>query len=138
MEESELEKAINYDTLNQLISIHKDDPMMTEVITDALESFEKYHQAIYRLEIRRKLYACGAMDAETYRSVIPEMDDMRTKCHNNVLAQVNLLNRLAQGDGLAPFYDGEISEEKPIRTWVADAILEFVRQTIDDRVTAGR
>ena len=55
-----------------------------------------------------------------------------------MLSGVNLLNRLAKQNNLPPFYDGEVSEEKPIRTWVADAVLEYVRQVIDDRVTGGR
>jgi len=133
-----MENKINTDTLNALISIHKDDAEMLEIITGALESFEKYHQAIYKLEIRRRLYAQGAMSAETYRVLIPDLDSVRTRNHNALLSEVNLLNRLAAQHGLPPFYDGPVSEERPIRTHVADAVLFFVRQVIEDRVTGGR
>ena len=129
---------VNAETLNRLISIYKDDSEMIEVINDALDSFEKYHQAIYKLEIKRKLYACGAMSAEAYREMIPALDGVRTNHHNALLSEVGLLNRLATQNGLPLFYDGEVSEERPVRTWVADAVLEYVRQVIVDRVTGGR
>ena len=133
-----MNEKVNNDTLNRLISIHRDDPDTIEIITDALDSFEKYHEAIYKLEIKRKLYGNGAMNAETYREVIPDLDSVRTNCHNALLAEVNLLNRLSVQAGLPLFYDGEVSGDRPIRTWVADAILEFVNQMILDRVTGGR
>ena len=129
---------ININTLNTLIALHRDDPDTIEIISDALESFEKYHQAIYSLEIRRKLYAQGAISSETYREVVPELDGIRTRRHNVLLSEVNMLNRLAEQAGLPPVYPGEVSEERPIRTWVADAVLDYVRQVIDDRVTGGR
>lgn len=136
--DNEMNEEINTETLKQLIAIHRDDPEMTEIITEALESFEKYHQAIYSLEIRRALYAQGAISSETYREVVPELDGIRTRRHNVLLSEVNMLNRLAEQAGLPPFYPGEVSEERPIRTWVADAVLDYVRQVIDDRVTGGR
>ena len=84
------------------------------------------------------MFARGAMSSEAYRSMIPELDSVRSKNHNAMLSEVNLLNRLARQNNLPLFYDGEVSEEKPIRTWVADAVLEYVQQVIDDRVTGGR
>ena len=130
--------SVHAETVDLLISVYHDDPEMIGIITDALESFEKYHQAIYTLEIRRKLFARGAMSSEAYREAVSELDNVRTKRHNNVLSEVSLLNRLAKENGLPLFYDGEVSTDRPIRTWVADAVLEYVRQIIVDRVTGGR
>lgn len=135
---SQTNATVHPETIDRLMSVYQDDSEMLEVIEDALESFEKYHQSIYTLEIKRKMFARGAMTSETYRSLIPELDSVRTRNHNKMLSGVNLLNRLAKQNNLPPFYDGEVSEEKPIRTWVADAVLEYVRQVIDDRVTGGR
>ena len=132
-----MQNRINTDTLNQLIVRYRDDAEMLKLITDALENFEKYHQAIYRLEVQRRLYAQGAMSAETYRELIPDLDSVRTRNHNALLSDVKLLNRLAEQDGLLPFCEGTVSEEHPFRTWVADAVLAFVRQVIEDRVTGG-
>ncbi len=135
---SQISTAIHPETIDRLMSIYQDDGEMLGVIVDALDSLEKYHQSIYKLEIRRKMFARGAMSSEAYRSMIPELDSVRSKNHNAMLSEVNLLNRLARQNNLPLFYDGEVSEEKPIRTWVADAVLEYVRQVIVDRVTGGR
>ena len=116
------------------MTIHADDRDMISLIVDGLESFERYHQAIYALEIQRKLYACGAMDSETYRDAIPHLDQVRTSAHNVVIMNVQILNRIAAQSNLEPFYDGVVSEERPYRTMLADAILEFVREIIDNRV----
>lgn len=130
-----LNPRVRSETIDRLISLYKDDSEMIEVIADALDAFEKYHQAIYSLEVKRKLFANGAMSSDVYRDTIPQLDSVRSKNHNTLLAEVNVLNRLAEHNKLPLFYDGEVSEIKPIRTWVADAILEYIRQVIVDRVT---
>ena len=126
---------VNRSTLTALISAYAADGDMTGVIVDALESFEKYHQAIYTLEIQRELYLRGAMDSDTYRERIPQLDQVRTSRHNAVISNVRLLNRLAEQNGLEPFYGGVVSEEHPYRTQLADAVLLFVREIIAERVT---
>ena len=125
---------VNTNTLRALIAKHADDGEMTGVILEALESFENYHQAIYRLELKRELYLHGAMDQETYREEIPYLDGIRTTKHNAVISNVKLLNRLAEQEGFEPFYAGVVSEERPYRTELADAVLQFVSETIDNRV----
>ncbi len=133
-----MENKVNPATLNTLISLYRDDAEMLEFIMNALENFESYHQAIYKLELQRKLYAQGAMSADTYRVLIPELDSLRTKKHNVLLSDVKMLNNLAAQHSLPLFYDGDVSEDRPVRTWVADAVLAFIRQVIEDRVTGGR
>ena len=125
---------VNADTLKTLIANRADDGEMTGIILEALESFESYHQAIYTLELKRELYLRGAMDQETYREEIQYRDGIRTTRHNAVISNVKLLNRLAEQDGLEPFYAGIVSEERPYRTELADAVLQFVEEIIDNRV----
>ena len=125
----------NSETVKSLLSIYAGDGEMIEIILDALDSFEKYHQAIYTLELRRELHIRGAMDDETYREEIPHLDQIRSTRHNAVISSVKMLNRMAEQNGLRPFYDGIVSEERPYRTQVADSILLFVREIIENRVT---
>ena len=125
---------VNRETLKALIAKHSDDSELTGIILEALESFESYHGAIYTLELKRELYLRGAMDRETYREEIPYLDGIRTSKHNAVISNVKLLNRLAEQDGLEPFYAGIVSEERPYRTELADAVLLFVCETIENRV----
>lgn len=124
---------INYETLKQLLSHFRNDNEMIDAIKDALESFEQYHAAIFALEIKKKLYSTGAIDSDAYREEIPVLDKTRTVHHNAVLTQVSILNRMAQIAGLSPFYDGIVSEDRPYRREVANAVLDFVEQVIQNR-----
>jgi len=125
---------VNNDTLNRMIKFFQDDAETIEMIVKALETFEQYHQAIYTLEITRRLYSCKAIDSDEYRDQTTLKDRTRNVTHNALLGQVNFLNRLAEEAGVPPFYDGIVSEERPYRREVANAVLEFVRQVIIDRV----
>ncbi len=125
---------VNIDTLERMIRHFKDDSEDLSDIRRILDTFEAYHQAIYQLEITRRLFANGAMDGEDYREKFGSQDATRTRNHNALLVGVNILNRMAREAGLAPFYDGEVSQEQPIRRQVADAILEFVNQVMLERI----
>ena len=125
---------VNSETVKSLISLHAGESDLIEIILEAQNSFEKYHQAIYDLEIRRDLHVRGAMDTEAYRELIPQLDEIRSQRHNAVINNVRILNRLAEQDGLKPFYEGTVSEERPYRTQLADAVLLYVREIIESRV----
>jgi len=126
--------SVNVETLNGIIKYCMDDKDDIEMVVKALETFEDYHYAIYRLEITRRLFSCNAIDSDTYRSETVDRDRTRTVNHNALLGQVNFLNRLAEEAGLQPFYDGIVSEERPYRREVANAVLEFVREVIVKRI----
>lgn len=124
---------INNDTLDGLIRFFRDDKDDLDMIIRAMEIFEDYHQAVYRLEITRRLFSCDAIDSETYRYETVTRDKSRTVNHNAVIAQVNLLNRMAQEAGLPLVYDGVVSEERPYRRELANAVLEFIQEVIANR-----
>ncbi|MBR2571515.1 MAG: DUF3232 domain-containing protein [Clostridia bacterium] len=125
--------GFNGSLIPRLIAAFHDDRDTVETIENALMSFEHYHAAIYELEIKRLQYSGKAMEADVYRELIPQLDRTRTRLHNALLTQVSLLNRIAAEAGLPPVYDGIISEDRPYRREVANAVLEYVRQIIDGR-----
>ena len=124
---------VNAETLHKLFAAFRDDQETLEAIEAALMVFENYHRAIYELEIKRRLYSGGGMDANAYRELISRLDKTRTIHHNSVLTQVNLLNRIAAEVNLPPFYDGIVSKERPYRREVANAVLDYVRKIIEER-----
>ena len=126
--------TINRETLNSLIRHFKDDKDDLDMIVKTLEAFEDYHRAIYQLEITRRLSSCDAIDPDTYRTETENRDRTRTIHHNSVIAQVGMLNRMAEEANLPPFYDGVVSEERPYRRELADAVLAFVREVMINRV----
>ena len=123
----------NGETIKSLIIAFRDDMEMMELLEDALRSFQEYHAAIYVLELKKQLYAGGGMEAEAYRAMVTELDRARTSHHNAVLVQVNVLNRMAKSQNLPLFYDGVVSEERPYRREVANAVLEYVERVIVNR-----
>ena len=123
---------LNRQSLDRLIENNKNDADLLEAIQDALKSFEDYHIAIYSMETRRKLLI-GTVEATSFQSEMMTMDQRRTNCHNAVLANISMLNRMAEMNGLPPVYDGTISREQPYRRQVADAVLGYVREIILER-----
>ena len=124
---------VNTETIQKLFVAFRDDQETLETIESALMTFEGYHRAIYELEVKRRLYSDGAMEGEAYREMITRLDKTRTINHNALLTQVNILNRIAAEVNLPPFYEGVVSEERPYRREVANAVLDYVHQVILNR-----
>ena len=124
---------INHEALKQLIANPNNDSFSIELIDDCLKSFEKYHAAVYELEITRRFFA-DTMDAEEYRKTIQSLDRTRTVNHNSLISNVGMLNRMAANYGLPLVYDGVVSEERPYRRELADAVFEYVEQIIQTRM----
>ena len=110
---------MNRKALEDLIQVCKSDSELLEIIEDALRSFEEYHTAIYSMEIRKRLLS-GTVEVQPSR-------------HNAVIANISVLNRLAEQSGLPPVYDGVISRDQPYRRQIADAVLNYVRDIILER-----
>ena len=125
---------VNVETLQKLFIAFRDDQEILEEIESALMTFESYHRAIYELEIKRRLYSGGAVEGDAYREMLTRLDKTRTINHNALLSQVNILNRIAAEGNLPPFYDGTVSEERPFRREVANAVLDYVRRIIVERI----
>lgn len=124
--------TINRQALDRLIENSKEDAELLEAVEDALKSFEDYHTAIYSMETRKKILR-GTVEAQRYQEEITGMDRKRTDCHNAVLANVSMLNRMAAMMNLPPVYDGTISREYPYRRQAADAVLQYVQEIILER-----
>ena len=125
----------NCETLNKLISLYQinGDDYGLDLICDELETFEEYHSAIYSMETKLKIKSPKSMEREDYQFMVESLDKKRTMLHNRVLIAVNVLNRMAAKEGLEPVYDGIVSEERPYRREVANAVLDYVESVIKSR-----
>ena len=121
------------DRLEALVTAERNNPDMSQVIRDTIRSFSDYHAAIYHMETEMMLLREEMGDRETYRQTVSSLDSVRTNAHNLVISQVGLLNRVAQRAGLPPVYDGEVSEKKPYRRELANAVLAWVEAVIRNR-----
>ena len=123
---------LNKDTIDKLIAIYKEDKKMLSIIERSLMSFEEYHQSIYKMELWMKVYS-NSSSGDEYKDNVSRLDKSRTTQHNAVLGNVNLLNRLAEKNGLPLVYDGIVSHDRPYRREVADAVLNYAEEIIINR-----
>lgn len=119
-------------TINKLIEIYKGDDKFLKIIERSILTFEDYHNAIYKMELWMKIYS-NSITGQEYKDNVSKPDKMRTVNHNSVLANVNLLNRLAEKNSVPPVYDGIVSKKRPYRREVANAALEYVENIIKNR-----
>ncbi len=124
---------INHETITKLITTCQEDKNMLDILYSSLKSFEEYHSVIFDMETWMKVFSYKSVDKEEYQSKVTDMDRRRTICHNSVLSSVNILNRLAAKENLPLVYDGVVSEERPYRREVANAVLEYVENIVKNR-----
>ena len=74
-----------------------------------------------------------SVSGDEYKENVSKLDKGRTNEHNSVLGNVNLLNRLAEKNGLPLVYDGIVSHDRPYRREVANAVLHYVEEIITNR-----
>lgn len=122
---------LNRESIEKLLLLYRDDPVTLKFLGEIFDSFEEYHRAVFNEQLGRLLYA--AEDADAYRDRIVSLDRARTVHHNSVIANVGILNRLAEKNGLPPVYDGVVSEERPYRREVANAVFAYLEEIINNR-----
>ena len=124
---------LNEGTLSSIIEGMKNNADFLSLVEDCLESFEKYHEAVYKQEMYNLVHSGNVRNGELHRDTLEELDRTRTVCHNAVIANIGILNRLAEMNGLSPVFDGIVSEERPYRRILADEVFEFVEKIIKGR-----
>lgn len=123
---------MNHEALIRLIAASKEDAELLDMIWSAVQAFEQYHTAVLEDQAFPLIYS-GAMVGNTYRTRRSELDKHRTTLHNTVITHVRILNRMAEQAGLPPVYDGIISEDRPYRRQVANAVFGWISSIIDGR-----
>lgn len=122
----------DYECLSKLVRHYRNDNEALEFIKSALDSFEEYHAAVMKDQLFPFVYG-GVIVGSEYREKRAALDKARSIHHNSVIANVNLLNRMAQAAGLPAIYNGVVSEERPYRRQIADAVFEFIAFVIEHR-----
>ena len=123
---------LNKDSIKEIIAANRDDRETLDFIKGILDSFEQYHKAVFEEQLYGVIYN-GAIDGDEFRENRTSLDRTRTSFHNALLANVRLLNRMAEQINASPVYDGVVSEEKPYRRQVADAVFAYIEDVINNR-----
>ena len=122
---------MNGESLLQLIAASKADTEILDMIWNAIQAFEQYHAAVLEDQTFPLIYS-ASMDGEAYRTRREELDKRRTT-HNAVITHVRILNRMAEQMELPAVYDGVVSEERPYRRQVANAVFDWISSVINKR-----
>lgn len=120
---------INRSGLETLLQIGRRDPTIAYFLQDQLLTFPAYASAIYQSEIYLSVIGKDSGDINEAE----RLDKKRTHAHNAVIASLDALNQLCEKNGIPPVYDGTVSESRPFRVEVADAVLAYIYEVIDKR-----
>ena len=124
---------LNKETIKKLIELNKNERDSLDFIKSCIESFEQYHKAVFDDQMFQIIYGGGALDGDEYRERRSSVDRTRTIHHNSIISNVNILNRMANKAGIEPVYNGVVSEERPYRREVANAVFEYIESIINNR-----
>lgn len=129
-----MKNKLNKSSIEQLITKCADDKEMLDIIFNALSDFADYHRRIYEMETKLRVYSPKSMNSEDYRDMRETLDRSRTSQHNMVIMDVGMLNRFAEKENIPAIYEGIVSEERPYRRELADAVLDYVESIIKNRL----
>lgn len=122
---------INGEVISKLYNVCSDG-MELEMIQSCVRSFHEYHMIIYHMETFLR-FKDKDMSVADYQYTLTNYDTRRTNCHNIVIQNIGILNRMAKRYGLDPVYSGIVSTERPHRRVLANEVLEYVEQIVKDR-----
>lgn len=124
---------LNAKSIEKLIELNRHDRNTLDFIKSCLDSFEQYHRSVFEDQTFQILYGGGTLDGSDYRDRRSSLDSTRTTCHNSMIMNIRILNRMAAASSIDPVYDGTVSEEKPYRREIANAVFEYVESIINNR-----
>lgn len=122
---------INAEVINKLFDVCSDG-MELEMIQSCVKSFHEYHSIIYHMETFLR-FKDKDMSIADYQYTLTNYDTRRTNCHNIVIQNIGILNRMAKRYGLDPVYSGIVSTERPHRRVLANEVLEYVEYIVKER-----
>ena len=91
-----------------------------DILNDAISSFHAYVDTVIRGETKLLIHG-NSLQGQEYRDAVTQYDQDRHGCHETVIINARILNRLALKHGLQPVYKGDDTQ----RHQVADFCLEL-------------
>lgn len=111
-----------------IVISNSEDLDCVEVLEDLVESAAEYVKDVNVLE-GGILIAKYYKDGEDYRNYIEGLDKERTSAHNELIANVKIINRLCKKYNLSPIYNGDEED----RIAIANFGFELVKEIFSTR-----
>ena len=121
------------ESIQSLIAKNKADADVLRLISDCLLSFHVYHYRIAEMETWLMLYDYHNLERKDYQATYTDLDKSRKISHDSVISSIGILNRLCEQNSIRLIYDGIVSEERPYRVEIADAVLLYVSEVVSKR-----
>ena len=110
---------LDFTAYTSLLAVLDDDDL-AEAVSDAVSAATSYVKVVDEGETRIKL-ANFRLSGEEFREVVSTLDAARRRAHENLIACVSMLNRIAAIYKIAAIFNGEITD----RWQVADFALDL-------------
>ena len=82
------------------------DPELAEAVIDAVNSCAEYVAGVVDMEIKTTL-AAKRYEGNDYQEAVMIYDADRSRKHNAAIANIKMMNRIAEAAGMSPIYTGD-------------------------------
>lgn len=125
-EEKEREEMKLMDKINKINEVYKDDELIIEMLNDTIHDASKYVDVVTRNEalIRTLKFRLEGYD---FRIRVQELDELRRRTHNGLIANLKALNRLlcSEGNEDLILFNGNINDRYQIADWAMASVKEI-------------
>lgn len=124
MEEANKMKNLTIvDKINKINEVYKDDELIIEMLNDTINDASKYVDVVTRNEALIKTLRFR-LEGYDFRIRVQELDDLRRRTHNGLIANLKSLNRLLVTDKKDDLllFEGDINDRYQVADWAMEAV----------------
>lgn len=111
------------DKINKINEVYKDDELIIEMLNDTINDASKYVDVVTRNEALIKTLRFR-LEGYDFRVRVQELDELRRRTHNGLIANLKSLNRLLSTDKRKELllFEGDINDRYQVADWAMDAV----------------
>lgn len=106
-------------------------------IKNMFDSVIYYVNIVYNMETRMQIAEFRGIECDKYRAWVSDMDRSRCNAHNAheaVIANVTMLNKMAEELGIEPVFDGDIKDRNAVGDFCGALVFEYFDNRTQNRV----
>lgn len=122
-EENKMKNLTIVDKINKINEVYKDDELIIEMLNDTINDASKYVDVVTRNEALIKTLRFR-LEGYDFRVRVQELDELRRRTHNGLIANLKSLNRLLSTDKRKELllFEGDINDRYQVADWAMDAV----------------
>ena len=109
--------------INKINEVYKDDELIIEMLNDTINDASKYVDVVTRNEALIKTLRFR-LEGYDFRIRVQELDELRRRTHNGLIANLKSLNRLLVTDKKNDLllFEGDINDRYQVADWAMEAV----------------